>query len=51
MTEPLAFGNTVWSLTEHTRQRMQQRGIRPWMIQAAMEWGKLTSAMGVFATA
>ncbi|GEM_PF-6033401 len=40
MTEHLAFGSTVWTLTEHARQRMQQRGIRPWMIQAAMEWGE-----------
>jgi hypothetical protein len=40
MTDHLAFGRTIWTLTEHARQRVQQRGIRPWMIQVAMEWGE-----------
>ena len=28
-----------WHLTEHARQRMQQRAVRPWMVAAALQWG------------
>lgn len=38
MDSPIADG-TKLSLSSHAEQRVQQRGIRQWMIQAALEMG------------
>ncbi len=36
-----------WTLTEHARQRMQQRAVKPWMVRAALEWGEETFDQGL----